>query len=153
VGREVATPTLLNPAPAEPLPDDAWPLIDIVTPNRSEAAVLMGLAPSDEADPSALALELSRRGAGAAVVTLGRDGAVVAQAGAVAAIPACPVSRVVDTTGAGDAFTGALAVAVAEGMALADAVRFAARAGAHAVTIDEVIPSLATRAELAAAAP
>lgn len=148
VGRRVGTTTLLNPAPAQPLTDDMWRDIDIVTPNRTEAAILMGFDPTAELEPAALARELAARTGGVALITLGGEGALLAEGGKLTVIPAVPADRIVDTTGAGDAFNGALAVAVAEGHSLAAAARFAAKAGAHAVTIDEVIPSLATRAEL-----
>ncbi|MDR1711785.1 MAG: ribokinase [Propionibacteriaceae bacterium] len=148
VGREVGTTTLLNPAPAAELPDQAWPLIDIVTPNRTEAAILLGKDPDAAIDSEQLAAELARRSGGAVLLTLGGQGALLCEGGVLTPIPAAPVEKVVDTTGAGDAFTGALAVAVAEGMPLAAAAAFAAKAGAHAVTIDEVIPALPTRAQL-----
>jgi ribokinase len=65
-------------------------------------------------------------------------------------VPAVAVERVVDTTGAGDAFTAALAVAIAEGRTLPEAARFAAVAGAHAVTVAEVVPALPYRADVEA---
>ncbi|MDR2374110.1 MAG: ribokinase [Bifidobacteriaceae bacterium] len=146
--REAGTKTLLNPAPAQPLPDEAWPLIDIITPNRSEAAILAGLDPDQAADPRGIGLDLASRTMGAVILTLGAEGALLVEAGQATPVPPAPVSHVQDTTGAGDAFTGALAVAVAAGRPLAEAAAFAAKAGAHAVTIDEVIPSLATLKQL-----
>lgn len=153
LAREQGTPTLLNPAPAQPLPDDVWPLVDVLTPNRSEAAVLLGHDP-DSAEPAeALVAELRERGTRSVVMTQGADGALVCDDQGIRPVPAVRAERVVDTTGAGDAFTGALAVELAAGRPLDDAVRFAARAGAWVVAINEVIPALPHRADLDAPAP
>jgi ribokinase len=148
IGHEVGTRTLLNPAPAQLLPETAWPLIDVVTPNQTEAAILMGLDVAARHDKAALATELARLSGGAAILTLGGQGALLATDGELAPILPVTVRQVVDTTGAGDAFTGALAVALAEGQGLAEAAAFAARAGAFAVTQAEVIPGLGTREQL-----
>ncbi|MDR0416851.1 MAG: ribokinase [Propionibacteriaceae bacterium] len=148
VGREAGCTTLLNPAPARPLPDDAWTLIDVLTPNQTEAAALAGLPPGRSADAAELGRTLAARTGGAVVMTLGAEGALLVEGGQTMPIPAWPAGQVVDSTGAGDAFNGALAVALAAGRPLPAAAAFAARAGAHAVTVDEVIPSLPTLAEL-----
>ncbi|HEX6947820.1 MAG TPA: ribokinase [Acidimicrobiia bacterium] len=145
---EEGTRTLLNPAPAQPLPDDAWSHIDFLTPNRTEAAILLGHDPDSGEAPENLASELRGRGVGTVVVTLGGDGALVSDDDGVRSIPAVPAPAIVDTTGAGDAFTAALSVALAEGRTVDDAVRFAAAAGAHAVSIAEVIPALARRTDI-----
>ncbi|MFI6231309.1 ribokinase [Micromonospora echinospora] len=134
--------TLLNPAPAVRLPDEAWRWIDVVTPNASEARVLTGLGPEDSATGDELVDLIRARHAGTVVLTLGAEGALVDHEGQRIRVAPVTVPRVVDTTGAGDAFTGALAVALARGDALTDAVRFAAAAGAHTVGIAEVIPAL-----------
>ncbi len=142
------TRTLLNPAPAQPLPDEAWETIDVMTPNRTEAAILMGQDPATAESPDDLAAALRERGVGTVVITLGEDGALIADEAGTRRVPAVPARAVVDTTGAGDAFTAALSVALAEGQPTDEAVRFAAAAGAHAVSIAEVIPSLASRADI-----
>lgn len=134
--------TLLNPAPAVALPDEAWAWIDVVTPNASEARVLTGRDPGDPATGDELVDLLRTRYAGTIVLTLGAEGALVDHDGRRTCVDPVTVARVVDTTGAGDAFTGALAVALACGDALTDAVRFAAAAGAHTVGVAEVIPAL-----------
>ena len=137
------TRTLLNPAPATPLPAQVWAHVDVVTPNRTEAAVLLGLDPDTDVPTQELAVALRTLGAATVVVTLGGQGALVHDdRGARLVPPAAPRGAVVDSTGAGDAFTGALAVALARGADVDAAVAFAARAGAHAVTIAEVIPAL-----------
>jgi ribokinase len=148
IGREVGTRTLLNPAPAQPLPDELWALIDVITPNQTEAPVLLGFAPNHGLSDEQLINELRRRTGGIAIITRGGDGALVSDADGTIEVAAQRVENVVDTTGAGDSFTAALAVALSEGKTLPDATAFAAAAGAHAVTIAGVIPSLPTRNQL-----
>ncbi|MFI1292902.1 ribokinase [Streptomyces sp. NPDC020792] len=148
LGRETGTPTLLNPAPARPLPDECWPLIDVITPNQTEAPVLLGLDEGHGLGDGELVRALRERTGGAAVLTRGGEGALIAQASGVTAVPAHPAPAVVDTTGAGDSFTAALAVALAEGQPLERAAGFAAAAGAHTVTIAGVVPALPTRDQL-----
>lgn len=157
IARHHGVRTLLNPAPAVPLDDELWTLADILTPNRSEAAVLMGDPHRRGEDdgvlntPDACADAIRSRFDGIAVLTLGGDGCLLdTPDGTRTRIPAVRPRRVVDTTGAGDAFTGAFAVALARGEDLADAVRFATAAGAHAVATAEVIPSLARPSDIAA---
>jgi ribokinase len=145
VARRCGVPTLLNPAPARPLPDEAWPLIDWLTPNREEAMALAGLSGPEQA-----LHRLRARGRGSVVMTLGAEGALVAcPQGPVIRIPGSRPRQVVDTTGAGDAFNAALAVALADGTGLEEAVELANLAGAYAVERRGVVPALPTRAELA----
>lgn len=156
IAREEGTRTLLNPAPAKALPDDAWALIDIITPNQTEAPVLLGLAQDHRRSERELVEALRERLDGGVILTRGSDGALLSDsdsdadnpADTIVAIPPAVPVRVVDTTGAGDSFTAALAVAIAEGKTLADAAAFAALAGAHTVSIPGVIPALPTRAQL-----
>jgi ribokinase len=150
LARQHGVISILNPAPAQPLNDEILGAVDVLTPNESELRILSGLAPDDPAETVELAHALQRRGVRQVVVTRGSRGALVVTAdGATQHVPGVPVS-VVDTTGAGDAFTCALGVALAEGQPLLDAVRFATRAGALAVTRLGVIPALPKRAEVAA---
>ncbi|MGE3540661.1 MAG: ribokinase [Candidatus Tectimicrobiota bacterium] len=125
--------TILNPAPAQDLPAELWSLVDYLTPNEVEAAHLSGLPlrSLDEADEVARALRA--RGSQTVIITLGEQGAVVCQAEQLFPVPAFPITAV-DTTAAGDAFNGALAVALAEGQALPAALRFANAAGALTCT-------------------
>lgn len=148
VAREEGTRTLLNPAPAQPLPAEAWTTIDVLTPNRTEAAILLGHEPATVEAPEMLAKDLHRHGVETVVLTLGGDGVLVCDDDGVRSVPAVPAPLVVDTTGAGDAFTAALSVALAEGMPTDEAVGFAAAAGAHAVSVAEVIPGLARRSDI-----
>jgi ribokinase len=143
--------TLLNPAPAQALADEVLALADYLTPNESELRLLCGLPPDDaDADTLSLARRLQERGARNVVVTRGGRGALIlSERGNVTETPALPTD-VVDTTGAGDAFNSALAVALAEGRPLTEAVRFAAGAGALACTRLGAIPALPRRAALEA---
>jgi ribokinase len=140
--------SILNPAPAQPLGDELLSAVDVLTPNESELRILAGLAPDDPTDTLELAHRLQRRGVRQLVVTRGRQGALVVEAdGTTHQVPGRPVT-VVDTTGAGDAFTSALAVALAEQQPLLAAVRFATVAGALACTRLGVIPALPNRADV-----
>lgn len=147
-GRETGTRTLLNPAPARPLPDECWPLIDVLTPNQTEAPVLLGLGAEHGLGDEELAGALRDRTGGVVVLTRGGEGALVAQSSGLRTVPPHPAPAVVDTTGAGDSFTAAFAVALAEGQPVERAVGFAAVAGSHTVTIAGVVPALPTRDQL-----
>ncbi len=126
-------PVVLNPSPARPVAADVLGRVDVLIVNRSELALLAGEAePATSVQAARMAGRLS--GPAAVVVTLGSDGAVLVGGGAVTEVPAVPVERVVDPTGAGDTFTGALADALVRGEALDDAVRWAVEAAAIAVT-------------------
>ncbi|HPU13913.1 MAG TPA: ribokinase [Aeromicrobium sp.] len=140
--------TLLNPAPAQPIPAEAWQFVDVLTPNQTEAKILLGLDPDAAQTPSDLSRELRGLGVGTVVITLGGDGCLVNDADGIREVPAVEPVRVVDTTGAGDCFTAALAVSLAEGHSIDEATKFAARAGAHSVAIAEVINSLPYRSDL-----
>lgn len=144
IAREEGTPTLLNPAPASELPDALWSMIDYLTPNETEAPILLGLPADHGLACEELVARLRLRTPAAIVLTLGSQGVAVDDGETAAVIEAIPAARVVDTTGAGDSFTAALAVALVEGASLAAAVHRAAAAGSHAVTIPGVIDALPT---------
>lgn len=148
VGRARGTRTLLNPAPARAIPDDVWSQIDIITPNQTEAPILLGLTSEHGLSDKELAALLRHRTGGAVVLTRGGQGALLCTADGIEEIEPLTVEHVVDTTGAGDSFTAALAVALAGGADLSSAARYAAHAGAHTVSIAGVIPALPTRAQL-----
>lgn len=132
IAREAGAKTVLNPAPAHPLPDALLALTDVLTPNESELRILAGLG--QQASVSSAAQALIARGAKAVLVTLGAAGCVLYQAGqAPISLPGRPMA-VADTIGAGDTFTGALAAALARGEALPAAMRFANVAAALSVT-------------------
>lgn len=141
---------VLNPAPAQKLPPKLLGEVDILTPNRLELAQLMAL--SDDAVRQMSDDDLARTalavGPQSAVITLGAEGALAADPGGWTRVPAFRVNAI-DTTAAGDAFNGGLAVALARGDAtLAEAVRYASAAGALAATRLGAQPSLPTAAEL-----
>lgn len=152
VAHRSGTRTLLNPAPApaSALPDVTWGAVDLLTPNATEAAILLGLDPvaAVSASPGDLARDLHDRTGATVLLTCGGEGVVVCEDGGITTVPAAPARAVVDTTGAGDAFTAAVAIAIAEGADPIAATRFAARVGAYVVGHREVIPALPTRAEL-----
>lgn len=136
--------TILNPAPAGPLPHGLLKLVDVLTPNEGEARALSG-----QAEPEAAAGELLDRGARSVVVTLGERGALVRERDPLSSclVPAYRV-HTIDTTAAGDAFNGALACALAEGLPLREAVAFANAAGALATTKRGAQESLPSREEI-----
>jgi ribokinase len=145
LGRLHGAKTILNPAPARPLPDNIFGLVDYLTPNESELRILLGLSPDDPRSSRELANELRRRGARNVVVTLGRAGALILNDEMDLVVPAVQV-EVTDTTGAGDAFNSGFAVALAEGRSIVDAARFGVVCGSLACTKLGVIPSLPSRA-------
>jgi ribokinase len=122
-------------------------MVDILTPNQSEARVLAGLSPNADVAPEAVALELIRKGVKQVVMTLGENGALIVTAKSAVHIPAVRMSAV-DTTGAGDAFNAGLAIALACGASLEAAVYFAVVTGGLAVTKEGVVPSLPSRDEV-----
>lgn len=142
IAAEAGTTVVLNPAPAASLPDDLWPLIDIITPNEHELLALAGSAPMEWA-----ATELRSRGDLDVVVTRGPLGVLWTGAEGTRHLPAVR-AEAVDSTGAGDAFNAGLAVGLAESGALSDGIALGLRAGAYAVTKRGALDSLATRAEL-----
>jgi ribokinase len=150
IGRAGGATVCLDPAPAAPLPDEVYPLLDVIDPNETEARVLTGLPVATIPETERAAETLVKRGARAAVVKLGERGAFYLSPDGRAHVPAIRVN-VVDTTAAGDAFAAALGVALGEGKTLSDAVRFATRVAALKVTRMGA-QSLPTRAEVDAAA-
>lgn len=128
-GRQV----ILNPAPACLLPEALYPLLSIITPNETEAGMLTGIKVTGEETAKEAALILRQKGVATVIITLGAKGALILEGDAFSLVPSFPVTAV-DTTAAGDVFNGALAVAVAEGKELPDAVAFACKAAALSVT-------------------
>jgi ribokinase len=145
------TIVILNPAPAQPLPDSLLAYVDILTPNQSEAELLSGMRVSNDEEIHNAAEVLRARMVDTAtatvVLTLGKQGALILTATISERVPALSVDAV-DTTGAGDAFCGALATALASGETLHTAIAFANAAGAAAVTVVGATPSMPTRAKV-----
>jgi ribokinase len=132
---------ILNPAPARALPDDVLRGVDVLTPNENEAAKLIG----GQVDSPLAALVA--RGVGSVVMTCGAAGCEVLSNDKRQRVPGFHVEAV-DTTGAGDCFNGALAVALARGLQLADAARYANAAAALAVTRFGAQTSMPTQEEV-----
>lgn len=145
IAKSAQAGVILNPAPAQPLPQELLRQVDVLIPNAGEAALLAGLPKGT--DPKTAADRLLEMGSRAVVITLGGKGALVASKEGKEIVPPFKTS-VVDTTAAGDAFVGGLSVALAEGQSLREAVRWGNAAGALAVTRLGAQPSLPTREEL-----
>ena len=146
-GRARGAITILNPAPVRPLPSSVLKVVDILTPNQVEANVLAGRRPDEKVDPEKVARELIETGVKQVVMTLGHKGALIVTASGCTEVPAIEMTAV-DTTGAGDAFNAGLAMALASGASIEDAVKFAVVTGGMAVTKEGVIPALANRNEV-----
>ncbi|WP_327049062.1 ribokinase [Microbispora sp. NBC_01189] len=143
-GARAGLTVVLDPAPARPLPDRVWPHVAIVTPNESEAGALTGVEVADVESAERAAAWFLERGVRHALITLGSAGAVSVTPERTRHFPAYPVTPV-DTTAAGDAFTGSLGAALAAGLDTATAIRRGMAAGALATTLPGASPSLPDR--------
>jgi ribokinase len=151
IAREAGVTTILNPAPAPsaPLPDSLLALADFVVPNESEAALLTGLPVETVEQAERAAIALQARGSRHVILTLGARGALVRTAnGSSTVVPAFNAGPVLETTGAGDAFCGGFAAALAEGQSVLDAVRFGCATAGISVTRAGTAPSMPQRAEI-----
>ncbi len=142
-------PIILNPAPAQPLSDDLLGKTTFLTPNESEAELLTGVIVTGIESAREAASRLHERGVDQVIITMGSMGAFVSSPGRETLVPGFPV-KPVDTTAAGDVFNGTLAVALAEGLPLEKAVRFANAAAALSVTKLGAQPSAPNRSEIEA---
>ncbi|RVX42487.1 ribokinase [Nonomuraea polychroma] len=141
-GRVAGVPVILTPAPAQPLPDELLDAVTLIVPNEHEAAAITG------ATAPAAALDALLERVEEAVITLGSEGALYgSRSGERLRVPAVEV-KAVDTTAAGDTFVGALAVARAERLPVADALRFASAAAALSVQREGASTSMPTRWEI-----
>lgn len=149
IARAGGATTILNPAPAADLPDGMLALCDYVTPNETEAEALSGIAVHDLTSARAAADALLAEGvARAVIVTLGAQGVLFHDAETSVAIPAVTAGPVVETTGAGDAFNGAFAAGLAEGMDPVAAARFGCACAGLSVTRPGAAASMPTRADI-----
>ena len=138
---------ILNPAPARALPDKLLRCVSVLTPNETEAQMLTGIKIRSDAAAARAARQLRARGVRTVILTLGGRGAFVASEAITQRVPGFPV-KPLDSTGAGDMFSGALAAALAEQQPLLHAVRFANAAAAISVTRVGAQPSAPTRREI-----
>jgi len=143
---EAGVATILNPAPAQDLTGLNMSMIDYLTPNETEAAVCLGRSGDEPAEEAELAAALRALGCGAVVMTLGERGSICFGEGQPIEAAGFAV-EVRDSTGAGDAFNASLAVALAEGRPIADALRFANAFAALSTTKPDTVPSYHGRAE------
>ena len=147
IARSGGARTILNPAPAQTLPAELLALTDICAPNESETELLTGMPVNSMEEAQAAGQRLLQAGLSTVIITLGERGVLVLDGAAAWHVPAMKVAAV-DPTGAGDAFIGALAVCLGEGMSLEQAVRRANIAAALSVTRLGAQVSFPTRAEV-----
>lgn len=146
--QQAGVTVILDPAPAPmQLPAELYAAVDILTPNQVEAAQLTGISVNDEASVVQAARQLRQQGIGTVIIKMGAQGALCATAaGEFWVLPFGVMA--IDTVAAGDAFNGGLAAALAEGLPLPEACRWAAAAGALAATVRGAQSAMPTRAEL-----
>ncbi len=148
IAKSAGVVTMFNPAPAEAFDDAIYALSDYVTPNESEAEFLTGV-PVTGIDAARKAGDVFlARGVGTALITLGKAGALLHNRHGSTLIPAIDAGPVVETTGAGDAFNGGFAAAIARGDSPEDAARFACAVAGISVTRAGTAPSMPTLAEV-----
>ena len=140
--------TILNPAPAAEVPAEMLELCDYVTPNETEAEGIVGVKVETLDDAAAATARFRERGVAAPIITLGERGAYYDDGTTAELVPAMSAGPVVETTGAGDAFNGGFAVALAEGRAPLDAVRFGCATAAISVTRPGTAPAMPSRSEI-----
>ena len=148
LARELSVQTILNPAPACELSNSILQLCDFLTPNEMEAEQLTGTRIRSIEDAEHAADLLLERGVKTVIVTLGERGALAKSKGLREHIPAFEAGPVIDTTGAGDAFNGAFAVAMSEQADIVEAVRFGCIVAGISVTRLGTAPSMPTRCEV-----
>jgi len=142
IAREAGVTTVFNPAPAAELPDEIYALCDYVTPNETEAEALTGRRVESIEDARGAAAARRAKGARAAIITLGKRGALLQTQDQSVHVPAISAGPVVETTGAGDAFNGGFAVALARGYSPVEAVKFGCAVAGVSVTRAGTAPSM-----------
>lgn len=148
IAREAGVVTIFNPAPAAPLDEAIYPLCDYVVPNETEAASLTGLSVESVDDARRVGDALLAKGVGTALITLGDKGALFHSRDRSVHLPAVSAGPVVETTGAGDAFVGGLAAALARSVEPVEATRFGCAVAGLSVTRAGTAPSMPTLAEV-----
>lgn len=147
IAHENHTTVVLNPAPARLLSDELLAVVDIITPNETEAEKLTGIRVENDDDAARAAQALHGKGIGTVIITLGSRGVWASVNGEGRRIPGFKV-KAIDTIAAGDTFNGALVTALLEGDSLDNAIRFAHAAAAIAVTRKGAQPSVPWRKEI-----
>ena len=148
IARRLGVTTILNPAPAVAVPEAIFELCDYLTPNETEATGLSGVSVASVDDAARAAEALIARGSRNVVITLGGRGALIKSGSLTQHTPAIEVGALVDTTGAGDAFCGAFAVALAEGLDPVASTRYGCAAAGVKVTRWGTAPAMPKRAEV-----
>lgn len=150
IARQAGVTTIFNPAPAEPVPDALYTLCDYITPNESEAVLLTGIAVTSLDDARRAGDVFLGRGVGTALITLGENGALLHSRSQSLHVPAFNAGPVVETAGAGDAFNGGFAAALARGEPPDRAARFASALAGISVTRPGTAPSMPMLSEVEA---
>jgi ribokinase len=150
IARAAGVTTIFNPAPAVPIPDSIYPFCDYIVPNETEAAALTGMSVATPADAKRVGDSLLAKGAKTALITLGERGALFHNRERSVEIPAFSAGPVVETTGAGDAFVGGFAAAIARGTDPLEAARFGCAVAGISVTRPGTAPSMPRLAEVEA---
>lgn len=146
IAKKHGVQVVLNPAPAQPLPDSLLSQIDIITPNETEAEILTGVRVTDEQSAVKSAAVFHQKGIGCVIITLGAKGVFISRNGEHRIIKGFSV-QAVDTTAAGDTFNGGFVTALLEGQSFEEAIRFAQAAAAISVTRPGAQPSIPTKQE------
>lgn len=148
IARLASVTTVFNPAPAEPFPNDIYPLSDYIVPNESEAAALVGFPVNDARSAKRAGDALLAKGANTALITLGAQGVLYHSATQSVHVPAISAGDVIDTSGAGDAFVGGFSAALSRGTNPIDAVKFGCATAGIAVTRRGTAPAMPHLAEI-----
>ena len=148
LARKHGVMTVLNPAPAAVLPESIYTLVDYLVPNETECAELTGLPVSTHEEAERAADRLLARGVRNVVLTLGERGALLRTATGSHFVSCLNAGPVVETTGAGDAFCGGFAAALAEGRSAQEALRFGCAVAGISVTRAGTAPSMPKRSEV-----
>lgn len=147
IARDSGVKTILNPAPGKKINDGLLSQVSILTPNETEASLLTGIKINNKTSAKKAAYKLIGKGVNAVIFTLGQEGALVVTSNEIKHIPG-KRTKAIDTTGAGDAFNGGLAFAIAEGRDIIEAVKFANCVAALSVTKIGAASAMPTREEV-----
>lgn len=148
IAKKAGVTTIFNPAPAVPLPQGVLELCDYLTPNESEASILTGMEVNDIEDAKKASDKLRSMGGNKIIITLGEKGAFFNDGVSSMHIPSKNIAKVVETTGAGDSFCGALAYALLKEMDPITATEFACTAASISVTRPGTVPAMPTLEEV-----